>query len=194
VTIYTIGHSTHTLDDFLALLDAHRIRQLADVRTVPRSRRHPQFVREAMQVSLPRAGVAYRHMGGLGGLRKPRPHSPNTAWRNESFRGYADFMQTDEFSRALDDLIAWATGGGEGAAPDAEARHDTREADVSGPRTAIMCAEAVWWRCHRQLIADALVARDIEVCHITSRSAASAHTLTSFARVDKGRVTYPGLL
>jgi len=181
VTVYTIGHSTRPLDDFLALLAAHRIEQLADVRTVPRSRRHPQFAREALQASLPAAGVAYRHFGGLGGLRKPRRDSLNSAWKNESFRGYADYMQTAEFGGALDELVAWAApaGGSPGSA---------------APRTVVMCAEAVWWRCHRQLIADALVAREIDVCHITSAAPPATHRLTSFARVDAGKVTYPGLL
>jgi len=187
VTIYTIGHSTRPLDDFLALLAAHRIEQLGDVRTVPRSRRHPQFAREALQTSLPRAGVVYRHFPDLGGLRKPRRGSVNTAWRNESFRGYADYMQTAEFERGLADLIEYASGADRAAAEESRG-------SLSGPRTVIMCAEAVWWRCHRQLIADALVARGIEVCHITSASPAAGHTLTSFARIDAGRVTYPGLL
>jgi uncharacterized protein (DUF488 family) len=182
VTIYTIGHSTRPLDEFLALLTAHRIEQLGDVRTVPRSRRHPQFERQALETSLPAAGITYRHFAGLGGLRKPRRDSINTAWQNESFRGYADYMQTAEFERSLDELMAWA-------APPAPGT-----ARVSGPRTVVMCAEAVWWRCHRQLIADALVARGIEVRHITSGSSAATHTLTSFARNDAGRVTYPGLL
>jgi uncharacterized protein (DUF488 family) len=172
LTIYTVGHSTRPLDDFLALLKAHAIVQLADVRTVPKSRRHPHFAGDALAHSLPAAGVAYRHFPGLGGLRKPRRDSRNAAWRNDSFRGYADYMETDEFERALDALSAW-----------------------SAPRTAVMCAESVWWRCHRQLIADALVARGIEVRHIGSGTSAPVHTLTEFARVDeKRRVTYPGLL
>jgi uncharacterized protein (DUF488 family) len=173
VQLWTIGHSTRTLDDFVGLLQAHDITQLADVRTVPKSRRHPHFAGDALAASLPEHGIAYRHVRGLGGLRKPRPDSPNTGWRHESFRGYADYMQTDEFERALGDLIQWAAGG----------------------RTAIMCAEAVWWRCHRQLIADALVARGIDVRHITSAGAPRIHTLTDFARVDTDRrVSYPGLL
>jgi uncharacterized protein (DUF488 family) len=145
--------------------------QLADIRTVPRSRRHPQFVREALAGSLPPAGMDYRHFPGLGGLRKPRPDSTNTAWRNEGFRGYADYMQTATFAQALDDLVQWA------AQP-----------------TAIMCAEAVWWQCHRQLIADALVARGVEVRHIISTAPPERHRLTDFARVEGARVTYPGLV
>jgi uncharacterized protein (DUF488 family) len=171
-TIYTIGHSTRSLDDFIALLKAHGVTQLADVRSVPRSRRHPHFAADALAVSLPAAGIAYRHCPGLGGLRKARRDSPNTAWRHEGFRGYADHMQTDEFERALDELVALA----------------------AQQPTAIMCAEAVWWRCHRQLTADALVARGIEVRHITSASAAPPHTLTEFARATNGKVTYPGLV
>lgn len=172
MTIYTIGHSTRTLDAFLALLHAHQISQLADVRTVPKSRRHPHFAGEALAQTLPAAGIAYRHVAALGGLRKPRKDSRNTAWRHESFRGYADHMETPAFQRALDELIGWS-----GAQP-----------------TVVMCAEAVWWQCHRQLIADALVARAVEVRHIMSAGAAPLHTLTAFARVDDGRVTYPGLV
>jgi uncharacterized protein (DUF488 family) len=183
MTIYTIGHSTRPLDEFLALLNAHRITQLADVRTVPKSRRHPHFAGDALALSLPAAGIAYRHFPGLGGLRKPRRDSRNSGWRHEGFRGYADYMETDAFERALEDLIAWAGG------PERPAPH-------SGlPETAIMCAESVWWRCHRQLVADALVARGLEVRHISSATSAPPHTLTDFARVDsKRRVTYPALL
>ena len=172
MTIYTIGHSTRTLDAFLALLHAHQISQLADVRTVPKSRRHPHFAGEALAQTLPLAGIAYRHIAALGGLRKPRKDSRNTAWRHESFRGYADHMETPAFQRALDDVIAWS---------DAQP-------------TVVMCAEAVWWQCHRQLIADALVARNVEVRHIMSAGAAPLHALTAFARVEDGRVSYPGLV
>ncbi len=146
--------------------------QLADVRTVPKSRRHPHFAGESLAQTLPASGIAYRHLPGLGGLRKPRADSGNTAWKHESFRGYADHMQGAEFQAALAELVRWA-----GAAP-----------------TAIMCAEAVWWQCHRQLIADALTASGIEVRHIMRAGAAPVHRLTAFARVDHGRVTYPGLL
>ena len=172
VPIYTIGHSTRTLDEFLGLLHAHQLEQLADVRTVPKSRRHPHFVGQALAASLPVAGIAYRHFPGLGGLRKPRRDSPNAAWQNASFRGYADHMATAEFQAAIDALVEWSV-----------------------RRTVIMCAESLWWRCHRQLIADALVARGIEVRHISSATSAPRHVLTEFARVDaSGRVTYPGLL
>jgi uncharacterized protein (DUF488 family) len=172
VTIYTIGHSTRPFDEFRTLLDAHTIKQVADIRTIPKSRRHPQFGGAALAQSLADAGLAYRHFPGLGGLRKPRRDSRNGAWRNESFRGYADHMETDEFQRSLDALIAWSV-----------------------RPTAIMCAEAVWWRCHRQLVADALVARGIEVRHIAGVTSAPLHALTEFARTDaNGRVTYPGVV
>ena len=172
MTICTIGHSVRPLDEFLALLRAHRVAQLVDVRTVPRSRRHPHFSREALEAALRAARVTYRHMPALGGLRKPRRNSRNTVWRVEGFRGYADYMETPEFDRALDDLTTWA----------------------ARKPTVIMCAEAVWWRCHRQLIADALVARGIEVRHISSETSAPAHTLTAFARLIDKKVSYSGLL
>jgi len=173
--IHTIGHSTRSLADFLGLLRAHEVTQIGDVRTVPKSRRHPHFSREALERSLPEAGVAYRHFAALGGLRKPRKDSRNIGWRHEGFRGYADYMETPEFDRALDDLLAWA--------------------DAADPRrSAIMCAEAVWWRCHRQLIADALVARGIETRHIVSTGQAKPHAVTEFARIEGTRVAYPGLI
>jgi uncharacterized protein (DUF488 family) len=172
LTIYTVGHSTRTLDEFVSLLHAHGAAQLADVRTVPRSRRHPHFAQESLVRTLPGTGVVYRHFPGLGGLRKPRRDSRNTAWRNSSFRGYADHMDTSVFRNALDELVGWA---------------------ANAP-TAIMCAEAVWWQCHRQLIADALVARGIDVGHIMTAAPAQPHRLTEFARVDGTSVRYPGLL
>jgi len=170
--IFTIGHSTRPIADFIALLQAHGVTQLADVRTIPKSRRHPHFAQEALRLSLPVAGISYRHVPGLGGLRKPAADSANGGWRHAGFRGYADYMQTPAFADALAELQEWSN-----AAP-----------------TAVMCAEAVWWQCHRQLIADALVARGVEVRHITSPKAAAAHTLTSFARVEGDRVSYPGLV
>ena len=170
--VYTIGHSTRPIEDFIALLQAHGVTQLADVRTIPKSRRHPHFGKDALSESLPVAGISYRHVPGLGGLRKPAPDSPNGGWRHAGFRGYADYMLTPAFADALSTTIDWA-----GEAP-----------------TAVMCAEAVWWQCHRQLIADALVARGIGVRHITTVKTAAAHTLTSFARVDGQRVSYPGLI
>ena len=167
--LYTIGHSTRTLAELVALLRAHGVARLIDVRTVPRSRRHPHFDREALPGPLRNAGIGYAHMGGLGGLRKPRPDSLNTAWRNAGFRGYADYMQTDAFRASLEALLAHA----------AEAP------------AAIMCAEAVPWRCHRSLIADALVARGIDVRHILTPARADAHKLTAFAKVTAATVTYP---
>jgi uncharacterized protein (DUF488 family) len=169
--IFTVGHSTRSLDELVRLLTTHGVGQLADIRTVPRSRRHPQFAIDALSSSLPPAGIAYRHFPGLGGLRKPRPDSRNAAWQHPGFRGYADYMETREFDEALAALIAWS-----------------EEAS-----TAIMCAEAVWWRCHRRLVADALVARGVEVRHILSAAEPRRHTLTEFGRIDGGRVTYPGL-
>lgn len=168
-TIYTIGHSTRPLDAFLAWLRAHGIETLVDVRTVPRSRRHPQFNRENLPESLETLGIAYAHAPRLGGLRHPRPDSINTGWRNAGFRGYADHMQTPAFDDALRELIDRAR----------------RE------RVTIMCAEAVPWRCHRSLIADALTARGIAVEHILSPDRAEPHRVTAFARLDGSKVTYP---
>jgi uncharacterized protein (DUF488 family) len=170
--ILTIGHSTRTAVEFLALLQAHGITGVADVRLIPRSRRHPHFSSDALSASLPDHGIAYLHLAGLGGLRKPRRDSPNGGWRNESFRGYADHMQTPLFGQALDELLAFS-----------EHR-----------RVAVMCAEAKWWQCHRQLIADTLWARGIDVRHVLSAQAAAPHELTSFARVAGSAVSYPALV
>ncbi len=170
--IFTIGHSVRPLEEFVALLQAHGVTGVADVRTVPRSRRHPHFAREALEGSLPAAGISYRHFPALGGLRKPRRDSTNGGWRHEGFRGYADHMQTPAFAGAIDELLAFA-------------EHRA---------VAVMCAEAKWWQCHRQLVADALVARGVEARHIMSARQAPAHELTAFARVRDGQVTYPALL
>jgi uncharacterized protein (DUF488 family) len=167
--IWTIGHSTRPIEQFVGLLKAHAIQRLADVRTVPRSRHNPQFNTETLATSLRQAGVEYHHLPQLGGLRKAQHDSINTAWRNASFRGYADYMQTDEFRKALDDLIAQAQ---------------------ESP-TAIMCAEAVPWRCHRSLIGDALVSVGWTVLDIMTEKRADPHVLTSFARVSGRQVTYP---
>jgi uncharacterized protein (DUF488 family) len=167
--LYTIGHSTRTVDALVDLLRAHRIETLVDVRTFPRSRRNPQFNHDALAESLAAAGIEYVHRPALGGLRHPRKDSVNLGWRNASFRGYADYMQTDAFARALDELEALA---------------DAR-------RTAIMCAEAVPWRCHRGLIADALTVRGRPVLHIQSAAPAAAHHLTPFLRTVEGRPVYP---
>jgi len=171
VTVFTIGHSTHPIDEFLAILKAHKIEQVVDVRTIPKSRHNPQFTREALERSLPRHQIAYQHMPGLGGLRHPRKDSINLGWKNASFRGYADYMQTPEFQENLKRLI-----------------------ELGKPRrTAIMCAEAVPWRCHRSLIGDALLARRIKVEDIFSESTRKPHTYTPFAKVERRKVTYPGL-
>jgi uncharacterized protein (DUF488 family) len=146
------------------------VERLIDVRTAPGSRRLPHFARASLEVALPERGIEYMHMPELGGLRKPRPDSVNSAWRNDSFRGYADYMQTDDFWLALDRLRALA----------------------AAKRTAVMCAEAVPWRCHRSLIADALTIQGVEVRHITGRGEPAAHRLTPFGFVVEGRITYPG--
>jgi uncharacterized protein (DUF488 family) len=156
---------------FVELLVAHQITRLADIRTIPQSRRHPQFGQASLANSLAAAGMGYSHLKALGGLRKPRPDSANTAWRHPAFRGYADYMQTPAFAAAVDELLALA-------------RQD---------RVAIMCAEAVPWRCHRQLLSDALVARGVDVLEIESPVKTRAHTLTEWARIDGTRVTYPGV-
>ena len=170
MTIYTIGHSTRALEVLLALLHAHGIRQLVDVRTVPRSRRHPHFSREALPSPLATEHIDYVHMPGLGGLRTPRPDSINTGFPADGFRGYADYMQTPNFRTSLDALVAHAR-----RAP-----------------TAIMCAEAVPSRCHRSLISDALLARGIDVGHIVAIDREEPHAHTPFARRDGARLTYPG--
>jgi len=167
--VYTIGHSTHPIETFIAMLDAHGVTTLVDVRTIPGSRRNPQFGQEPLRWELERAGIGYRYMKELGGLRKTSEESVNAGWRNKSFRGYADYMQTVGFAAAIDELIAIAA------------------EDV----TAIMCAEAVPWRCHRSLIADALSVRGITAIDIIAGSRSRPHTLTSFARVSGTAITYP---
>jgi uncharacterized protein (DUF488 family) len=168
-TVWTLGHSTRPIDEFIGLLRAHQICLLVDVRTVPRSRYNPQFNTNTLAQSLRDAGLRYRHLSALGGLRKPKKDSINDGWRNTSFRGYADYMQTDEFLNALEVLMT-------------ESRMQP---------TAIMCAEAVPWRCHRSLIADALVIRGWDSRHIMSDTKADLHQLTSFARLEKGTLIYP---
>ncbi len=168
--LYTIGHSNRSIDEFLSLLQAHGVKQLVDVRTAAGSRRHPQFMQDELARALAAHDIAYTYMPALGGFRRPGPDSINTAWRNESFHGYADYMQTPAFETALQELLGLAE-----QAP-----------------TAVMCAEAVPWRCHRSLIADALAARGLSVGHIMSPTRCNPHTMTSFAQVEDGRVTYPG--
>jgi hypothetical protein len=167
--ILTIGHSTRPIDEFVQLLQQHGVELLADIRTIPRSRHNPQFNSEALAKSLARAGIEYAHLKELGGLRRPRPDSINMGWRNASFRGYADYMQTPEFEQALERLLRLC----------------------AQRRCAVMCAEAVPWRCHRSLLADALLARGIGAEHIISGSRREAHRFTPFARVERQRVLYP---
>jgi len=171
MTLWTLGHSTQSLEQLIDLLHSYEISLLVDVRTVPRSRHNPQFNRESLPDGLKPAGIAYRHEESLGGLRKPRKDSTNLGWQNAGFRGYADYMETDEFECRLDALIEMAT----------------------ESRVAVMCAEAVPWRCHRSLIADALTARGIDVIHILSGKRGQPHRMTPFACVTNGRVTYRGL-
>ncbi|HET8877590.1 MAG TPA: DUF488 domain-containing protein [Casimicrobiaceae bacterium] len=169
--VYTIGHSTRSAEAFVGLLEAHGVTCLADVRTVPRSRHNPQFNGDALAATLAPHAIGYERMQGLGGFRKTTPDSPNAGWRNLSFRGYADYMQTPAFAEHLDALIALA-----------------RDSTV-----AIMCAEAVPWRCHRSLIADALTVRGIRAEEIVSETKTSRHELTPFARVDGTAIRYPAL-
>ena len=169
--ILTIGHSTHPIDTFLELLRVHGVKHLVDVRTIPRSRYNPQFNSGTLAATLHDSGIAYTSMKELGGLRHPRSDSPNTGWRNLSFRGYADYMQTPEFADAIATLIEIA----------------------AKEQTAIMCAEAVPWRCHRSMIADALLVRGCTVAHIMSATEAKPHSLTSFARVKGEQIIYPSI-
>jgi uncharacterized protein (DUF488 family) len=168
-TVWTIGHSTHPVDEFLEMLGAHRVTTLVDVRTIAKSRHNPQFNEDALSGSAASAGIRYLRMAELGGLRHARKDSVNDAWRNASFRGYADYMQTEEFADGVERLVQLARQG----------------------RPAIMCAEAVPWRCHRSMIGDALVVRGIEVLDIMSAKSAKPHTLNSFAHVDGTAITYP---
>jgi uncharacterized protein (DUF488 family) len=168
--VYTIGHSTRTVDEFIHILNAYAINLLADIRTVPRSRRNPQYEQAALRESLRQAGISYVHMPSLGGLRHAHKDSVNTGWKNASFRGYADYMQTQGFADAVDELAALA------------GEH----------MVAIMCAEAVPWRCHRSLVGDALLVRCVEVIDILSETSAKPHKLTPWAQVEGSRITYPG--
>lgn len=169
LTIYTIGHSTRTLTEFIAILKAYHITIVADVRRIPRSRRNPQFNKETLPDSLKPEDINYIHMPEIGGLRRPKPDSNNTAWRNKGFRGYADYMQTKEFVENLLNIIALA----------------------KENRVAIMCAEALPWRCHRSLIADALVVRNVKVEHIISTDSCIDHKLSEWAHTEGTKITYP---
>jgi len=167
--IWTIGHSTRTIDEFISLLKENGVKLLADVRTWPSSKRYPQFNKDALAESLTAHGIRYEHFPELGGKRKSKPDSRNTAWRNASFRGYADYMETEQFQKGIECLL------------DAAAE--------AGP-TAIMCAEAVWWRCHRSLIADYLKARRVEVLHVLGANKVEPHPYTSAARIVNGELSY----
>lgn len=167
--IYTVGHSTRELPAFLELLQGHGIKQVVDVRTIPRSRKNPQYCAETLPQALGTSGIHYVHLPALGGFRRAARDSINTGWRNASFRGFADYIQGSEFKRGLEQLIKLG----------------------SARPTAIMCAEAVPWRCHRSLIADALIVRGVRVKHILGPSQAREHRLTSFARVKGMGISYP---
>jgi len=172
--IWTIGHSTREIDIFLSLLNENGIKVVADVRMFPGSKRYPQFGREALAKSLVEHGIRYEHFPELGGRRKTKPDSRNTAWRNESFRGYADYMETEDFQKGIARLLDLA--------------------DQSEP-IAIMCAEAVWWRCHRSLISDYLKARGVEVIHILDKKKTEPHPFTAAAKIVNGELSYtPDLL
>lgn len=168
-TVYTIGHSTRPIDQFIALLNEQAVTRLLDIRTVPRSRHNPQFGQDELAGALAQAGIEYQYIAALGGLRRARKDSPNDGWRNQSFRGYADHMQQSDFNAAVDDVVRLA---------------DTR-------RCALMCAEAVPWRCHRSLVADALLVRGIRVEHIINPGKTRPHVLTPFAQVAGHSITYP---
>jgi uncharacterized protein (DUF488 family) len=167
--IWTIGHSTRAIDEFISLLKENEIKVLADVRAWPGSRRYPQFNKDSLTESLAAHGTRYEHFPELGGKRKSKPDSRNTAWRNASFRGYADYMETVQFQQGIERLLDVA-------------------AEI-GP-TAIMCAEAVWWRCHRSLIADYLKARGFEVLHVLGANKVEPHPYTSAARIVNGELSY----
>jgi uncharacterized protein (DUF488 family) len=169
--VYSIGHSNRSYEDFLEVLRTHGIERVVDVRTVPRSRHNPQFNRENLASELPKAGISYVHLKELGGLRHPRRDSVNLGWKNAGFRGFADYMDTPEFEEGLKKLLELA----------------------STARSAVMCAEAVPWRCHRSVLADALAVRSVPVEHILSTARTQPHSLTKFARVENHRVTYPAM-
>jgi uncharacterized protein (DUF488 family) len=172
IRLWTVGHSTRTLAELVALLKSFEIGVLADIRTVPRSRKNPQFNRETLPVGLEPHGIRYAHLKRLGGLRHARKDSPNVGWRNENFRGFADYALTEDFETGLTELRTLTEQG----------------------RVSLMCAEAVPWRCHRSLVADVVTARGGAVEHIMAAGRSNSHVLTSFAKVDGERVTYPAIL
>ncbi len=167
--VLTVGHSTRTLEELIHLLQVHHVRTLVDVRTIARSRRNPQFNQETLPKDLEKSGIKYVWLKGLGGLRRPQQDSLNTGWRNASFRGFADYMQTPEFESSLRELIELAKNG----------------------TIAIMCAEAVPWRCHRSLISDTLLVKGVQVEHIMNPKTLAKHAITKWARVEDQRITYP---
>jgi uncharacterized protein (DUF488 family) len=170
--IWTVGHSTRSAAEFNEILTAHHINALVDVRSFPGSRRYPQFNKQQLAASLPANGIAYFHLPELGGRRRARKDSPNTAWKNEAFRGYADYMASEQFQHGIERLL-----------------------EIAGERSAaVMCAEALWWRCHRSLISDFLKARGLEVIHIIDATHDQRHPYTSAARIVDGELSYAGLL
>ena len=168
VTVYTVGHSNRGVDEFVGLLKAHGVETLADIRKLPGSNKYPHFNRDELADTLARAGIRYVYLKELGGRRRQSKDSKNTAWRNRSFRAYADHMETGEFRRGIDLLLGYAADG----------------------RVAVMCSEAVWWRCHRALVADYLKAMGVNVCHIMGESAVKHHPYTSAAKVVDGKLSY----
>ena len=172
ISLWTVGHSTLSIEDFIARLQSFEINLLADVRSFPGSRRYPHFNKENLSNAMADAGIRYEHLRELGGRRRPRPDSLNITWRNESFRGYADYMETNEFRDGVERLIDLA----------------------SKQRVAIMCSEAVWWRCHRSMISDYLKVKGIDVMHIMGEGKAEPHPFTSAARVVDGELSYRGVL
>lgn len=172
LSVWTIGHSTRSIYDFIALLQSFDIQVLADVRSFPGSRRYPHFNSESLQSSLADAGIEYFHLKELGGRRRAHPDSQNVAWRNESFRGYADYMETESFQQGIERLLKMA----------------------GMQRTAIMCSEAVWWRCHRSMISDYLKSKGINVLHIMATGKSEEHPYTSAARIVNGALSYRGVL
>ena len=171
-TIYTIGHSTHGFDEFIELMRAYNINRLVDIRSYPGSRRFPHFNKDELLKSLPDHGIDYLHLVALGGRRKPLKDSPNSAWENEAFRGYADYMETAEFQNAIEDL----------------------EQSANVTNTTMMCSESLWWRCHRSLVSDYMKARGWDVIHIMSATNSQPHPYTKPARIIDGRLSYRRLL
>lgn len=172
LTIVTVGHSTHSAEEFGRILTAHGVRNLVDVRSFPGSRRYPQFNKDKLATFLGTIGIQYHHFPRLGGRRRPSPDSKNSAWKNASFRAYADHMESEEFRQGVNELLEVARNG----------------------VTAIMCAESLWWRCHRSLISDFLKANGVEVLHLLNEKKSEAHPFTSAARIIDGKLSYEGLI